>query len=86
MTAGSMVTKLVEVQEALRCGNALQVRCLLSEAQNLALEIEREGLDLLRENEHLRNTSPHASYWGQRDTRLASRSQLASTSQLASAC
>ena len=53
MNIGILVAKLVDIGKASR-GDDRAIRCLVIEAQNTALDLQRQVVSLLRENERLR--------------------------------
>ena len=53
MNMGTLISKLIEIGKAARCDDRT-VHCLVIEAQNAALDLHREVVNLLRENEKLR--------------------------------
>jgi len=57
MNTARLITKLVEIGKAAR-QDASVIHPLLIEAENYALELQRDILALLRENERLRLPSP----------------------------
>ena len=56
MTAVTLMAKLMEIRAAARNEDHPRVCSLVTEAQDYALEIQREMVSLLRENEELHAT------------------------------